>query len=214
MPGADLGDHGRSARAVVEADEQVREVLGRHRHVLAFGVGGGGERLDGARRAAANRDRGGEIGQQLGHGQARDELHQIEPVGADVGDGPQLAALVRLEPPVPVRGEEEPVLEVAAVDVPDLADAAVREERPGLLALRVEADVEVRAVDEAAALGELEELGRLRRGHRQRLLTDDVLARRQAGLQLRVVQHVGRGHVHHIDRRIGERLLQALVHVR
>src|SRR5207302_10448039 len=101
-----------------------------------------------------------------------------------------LAALVRLEPPVPVRGEEEPVLEVAAVDVPDLADAAVREERPGLLALRVEADVEVRAVDEAAALGELEQLGGLPRVERKGLFADDVLAGRERRAHLRVVQVV------------------------
>jgi len=42
------------------------------------------------------------------------------------------------------------------VDVPDVAERIVGDERTGLLRLRVEADVEVRAVDEAALLGEAE----------------------------------------------------------
>src|SRR5690242_11405414 len=100
--------------------------------------------------------------------EAGDELDEVEPVRADVRDRPERAAPLRLEPPVPVGREQEPVLEVAAVDVPDLAEPTVREQCARFLALRVEADVEVRAVDAAAALRELEQLGRLGRVERER----------------------------------------------
>ena len=97
------------------------------------------------------------------------------------------------------------------MDVPDLADPAVRDERASFLALRVEADVEVRAVDESAALGELEQLGRLHRVQRERLLADDVLARLEDRLHLRVVQVVGRRQVHDLDALVRQHRLEALV---
>ena len=63
------------------------------------------------------------------------------------------------------------------MDVPDVADLSGRHPGPCLVHEREEAKVEVRAVDEAARLREREQLGRLLRGHRERLLADDVLAR-------------------------------------
>ena len=70
------------------------------------------------------------------------------------------------------------------MDVPDLADLALAHALAGLLDDRVEADVEVRAVDEPGALRQLDELRRLDRGHRERLLADDVLAGRERLLRL------------------------------
>src|SRR5204863_9116480 len=96
-------------------------------------------------------DRRREVGEELHDARSRDELREVEPVRADVADGPEFAALLGLEPPVPVGREQQPVLEVTAVDVPDLAYAAVAHERAGLLSLRIEPDVEVRAVHEPAA---------------------------------------------------------------
>ncbi len=77
---------------------------------------------------------------------------------ADVGDGAQLAALVRLESPVPVGRQQQPVLQIAAVHVPDLAELTALDARARLLHERVEADVEVGAVHEPARVGELDEL--------------------------------------------------------
>ena len=80
---------------------------------------------------------------------------------ADVADRPQRAALVGLEPPVPVGVEQQPVLEVVAGHEPDVAQAAVGDELADVLVERVEADVEVDRVDEAAPRGVLDEPGRL-----------------------------------------------------
>src|SRR2546423_7024148 len=87
--------------------------------------------------------------------------------------------------------------------VPDLADRSAGDPVARLLNLRVVAEIEVRAMDQAAALGELEELGRLGRGHRQRLLADDVLARCQALLHLRIVQAAWGGGGNAVYPRIG-----------
>ncbi len=85
---------------------------------------------------------------------AGDEGHQVEPVRADVADRPQRAAALRLEAPVPVALEEQPVLEVAAGHQPDVADVARRDDLVRVLVERVEADVEVHGVDQAARRGE------------------------------------------------------------
>ena len=77
---------------------------------------------------------------------------------------------VDLEPPVPVRREGQPVLQVAAVHAPQPAELAIPDARPHLLHERVEPDVEVRAVDEAARSRQLEQLSRLIGGQRERLL--------------------------------------------
>ena len=79
---------------------------------------------------------------------------------------------------------------------------------------REEAQVEVRAVDEAARLGELEQLAGLLRRHRERLLADDVLARGEHLLRLRMVQVVRRRQVDDVDRVVGEQRLERVVHGR
>jgi hypothetical protein len=76
---------------------------------------------------------------------------------------------------------------------------------------RKEAKVEVRAVDEAARRRESEQLGRLLGRHRERLLADDVLARRERLLRLRVVQVVRRRQMDDVDGRVREQLLNRLV---
>ena len=97
------------------------------------------------------------------------------------------------------------------MDVPHLADLAGQHAGPGLVDEREEAQVEVRAVDEAARLGELEQLGRLLRRHRERLLADDVLPRREHLLGLRMVEVVRRRQVDDVDRVVGEQRLERVV---
>ena len=48
---------------------------------------------------------------------AGDERHEIEPVRADVGDGAQFAAFRPQHTPVEVGRVQQPVLDVAAMDV-------------------------------------------------------------------------------------------------
>ena len=123
--GADLGDGHGAARAVGEAQQDRGDVLGAHRP--GHGVGGpiGGERLDRTRRLLAGGDERGQVGHHRHDRLAGDEGHQVEPVRADVADRAQRAALVRLEPPVPVGLVEQPVLEVVAGDEANSPSAPV-----------------------------------------------------------------------------------------
>ena len=211
-PGADLRDRGRGARAAVEAQQQARGVLGLHRvrERLASG-GGASERLDRAHRLVAHGHERREVGAHRGHVLAGDERHQVDPVRADVADRAQAAAHRRVEPPVPVGVQEQPVLQVAAADQVDVAQRPGAHPGRGLLDLRVEADVEVHGVHEPGALGERHELGGLARVHAERLLADDVLAGLQHRLDLRVVEVVGRREVDDVHARVREHRLEAVV---
>ena len=73
----------------------------------------------------ADRDERGQVGHDRLDAPAGQERRQVEPVGADVADGAEGAAALRLEPPVPVGVEQQPVLEVVAGDQADVADPAV-----------------------------------------------------------------------------------------
>ena len=84
----------------------------------------------------------------------------------------------------------------------------------GVLVERVVADVEVGGVDQAGRGGEGDQLARLRRRHRQRLLADDVAAGGEDGLRLRQVEVVGRGDVDRVDRRVVEERLERGVRAR
>ena len=97
------------------------------------------------------------------------------------------------------------------MDVPDVAELAARDERAGLLALRVEADVEVRAVDEPASLGELEQLRRLLRVIASGFSQTTCLPASSACLRLRVVEMVRRRQMDDVDAIVGEHRLEAVV---
>ena len=105
----------------------------------------------------------------------------------------------------------KPVLQVAAVGVPDVAEPPGADARSGLPDHRVEADVEVRAVHEPARLREPEQLARLGRRHGERLLADDVLAGGERLLDLRVMQAVRRRQVDDVDRLVPEQRFVAVV---
>ena len=74
----------------------------------------------------------------------------------------------------------------------------------GVLVERVEADVEVDGVDHARSGRQGEELGRVRGGHRERLLADDVPAAGEDRGGLLHVEVVGRGDVDDVHRRVGQ----------
>ncbi len=94
--------------------------------------------------------------------------------------------------------------------VPDGTDLAAQNQRASLLHLRIEADVEVRAVHNAALDGQLEQLSRLIGGHSERLLADDVLARLERLLDLRIVELVRRRQMDDVHTLVAEQLLVAL----
>src|SRR3954464_4329028 len=137
-----------------------------------------------------------------------DELRQVAPVRADVGERPRGAAELLVDAPVVIGRLEQPILEGAAMDQPDRpgdarADALARLAHRGGV-----------AVDERKRSGEGG--GRRRVDHllrpavvdRQRLLADDVLAGGQRGLGERKVQMIGRADVHDVDVRSFDKLLR------
>jgi hypothetical protein len=192
-PGRELGDGDVAARAVLVAEQDVGHVLRLDRAVDPFDVvAPAGEGLHRPGRDAARRVHRVQVGEDGGDALAGDEAGQIEPVGADVGDGAEHAALAGVEPPVPVGRLQQPVLDVDAVDAVDGTEVPAPDARASLSAERVEADVVVRAVDEPAVRGEPEQLAGLPRRERERLLADDVLARGEHRLDLVAALRRGR----------------------
>ena len=202
-------------RAVVEPQQHRREILDLDVDEIDLLVAAAGlERFARAARLLALRDDGGDVAEHFGDPQAADVLREIAPVRADVAERGRRAALVGLEPPRVVGVLEQPVLQVLADEEMRLADVAARDREPRLLDQRVAAVVERDRVDDAGLVRGIEELLRLRRRHRQRLVGDDVLALGDRRGVDRVVQVVGRGVVHDLDVRIVEQRLVAPVGLR
>ena len=111
--------------------------------------------LDFAGGALAGGVDGLEVGLHGGDGEAGDELDEVEPVGADVGDGAQFAAFAAEDAPVVVGGVEEPVLHVTAGDGVDAAEGAAPDHGADFPVERVEAHVVVDAGGESALAGQL-----------------------------------------------------------
>ena len=123
--GRHLADRAHATGTAVEAQQQPGGVVALH--VLAdpgdaVADAGRGERLDLAGRPAPLGDEGVQVGAHLDDALPADELDEIKPVRADVRDGAQLALACGIEAPVPVRVEEQPVLQVVAADQARLAD--------------------------------------------------------------------------------------------
>ena len=90
------------------------------------------------------------------------------------------------------------------MDVPDGADLARAHAGTHFLKERIEAEVEVRAVNEPGSFAELRELGRFVGSERERLLAHNVLPRSEHQLHLRVVELVRRRDVHDVDPLVAE----------
>ena len=76
-------------------------------------------------------------------------------------------------------------------DQADVAELALLDQAAHVAAEGIETKVEVDGMDAAALLGQLQQLGRLRRRHGQRLFTDDMLAGAQRCTRVLVMQVVG-----------------------
>ena len=106
------------------------------------------ERLDRAgRRLEPRRVHGLQVGHHRFDLEAGDEADEVEPVRADVADGPELAALALQHAPVEVGRVEQPVLHVAAVHVQHVADRPAAHERPRVNRERIEPQVVVHRRD-------------------------------------------------------------------
>ena len=194
--------------AVGEAEERRPAVLGLD--VDGFGGVGrlhlGREGLDFTERALAGGVHGLEVGLHGGDGEAGDELDEVEPVGADVGDSAQFAAFAAEDAPVVVGWVEEPVLHVAAGDGVDAAQRAAPDHGPDFPIERVEAHVVVDAGGQPALARQLDERAGFGRGHRERLFAVDVFAGLESLACLLEVMAIGGGDVDGLDFAVGQQL--------
>ena len=69
----------------------------------------------------AHRDKGLKIGANSFDALAGDKGQQIQPVRTNVGDGTHHATQIRLQPPVPIAGQQEPVLQIRTLHDVDIA---------------------------------------------------------------------------------------------
>ncbi len=133
---------------------------------------------------------------------------------SDVAHRRGFAALVGLEAPAVVGVEQQPVLQVLAVDEARRSDLALGDHRPRLLHEGVAAVVERHRVHDALGRRRVEQFPGLRRRHRQRLVRDDVLAGRDRRHAHRVVHVIGRRVVHHVHVGIVQQRLVVAVPLR
>ena len=82
---------------------------------------------------AAGWDKGRQVCHNRPDALPGDEGEEVEPVRADVADRSQRAAPIRLQPPIPVGLEQQPILVVAAGDEPDVAKPSSRNELVSVL---------------------------------------------------------------------------------
>ena len=90
---------------------------------------GAGEGLCAADRPLPLGMEGCQVGVDLVDVQSGDELGQVHPVGADVGDGPQVRVAVGLDAPVVVIDQQQPVLGVGSGDREDPAELSPGDDR-------------------------------------------------------------------------------------
>ena len=133
---------------------------------------------------------------------------------SDVAERRRGAAFVGLEPPRVVVFAEEPVLQVAPVQQVRGADVAAGNRFARQLHQRIAAVVERHRMNDARAVGGVQERLGIRRGHRERLFRHDVLASCDRRGRDRVVQVVGRRNVHDVNIRIVEQSLVVAVALR
>ena len=141
---------------------------------------------------------------------AGDELDQIAPVRPDVRERARRAAQLGIDPPVVVLGAEQPILEVSAVDQPR---ASSRLPEPGarLPHGRVIAVDKGNGDHRRRRAGGSEQFICAARVERDRLLADDVPARRERREAERNMQVVRGADVDDVDIVGGDQLLGAAV---
>ena len=205
-PGGDLGDDDGSDDAALKLEHQRGDVLGLDVADRRGGpVAGAVERVPAGGGALGMRDRGAR--REANDALAGDELDEIAPVGADVGEGPGGAAQSGVDPPVVVVRREQPVLQVPAVHERDGAGGPVGDPGARLPHRRVvPIDERHRQHAAAVACGRRELAGTLL-VESDRLLADDVLAGTQGGERVGDVQVVGSADVDDVDRIGGDQVL-------
>ena len=99
------------------------------------------KRLNPAPWTLSHRNRGRKIAADLNNFAPRKPHRKIKPVGPDVGDRTQVASQCSLQPPIPVRGVEQPILQKISMHQSRLTDRPVGHAGVNLLTKRIVAEV-------------------------------------------------------------------------
>ena len=114
--GADLGDRDRAPGAVLEAEQDRRDVLRLHLAVDGVGRPLRRERLDRTARFVPEGHERCQVGHHRDDALAGDRRHEVQPVRADVADRPERRRPGPARAASSSRSREQPVLEVVAGD--------------------------------------------------------------------------------------------------
>ncbi len=206
-PVADLAGGQYASRAVRIAQQDRRCIVGAD--VARFGRAfGGGEGFHRTQRLLPFRHKRRQFRQNRTGALAADKAGQVQPMGADVANRAQGAALIRLQPPVPVGRFGQLILMIPPGNQPDIAQFAIRRQAVGLLVQGVEAGVVADSGNAARRLGQCGHFRRLRRSHGERFFTNYMPHGCPYLLHLRIVRYVGRSDMDDLHRRIGQQFLQ------
>ena len=192
------------AGPVPELEEERGVVVQRDGHLFRLAGGTGPERQDAALGPAPLGQAGMELGHDLDDLLSGDELDQVEPVAAEVGDDVGVPGDLGVQPPGIVRLEKEPVLEEVADEGPDISQVAAPGPGRRFLHDGIVAIAEVDRRQSAVLRGQRQEFGRFARVEGQRLFGQEILSGPD-GLGVDVEVDVVRGAVvHDLDLGIGD----------
>ena len=174
---ADLRDRHNTRQVSFQMEQDRRVVVRFDRYGVHIGGIGFLESFHTAARPLADRDDGDQISAKLRYLAAGNPGNQIQPMGADVGDGAELPTEFGVEAPIPISGVKQPVLQEAAMHKPGLADGAFFDEGASFLTKRVVTQVVGNAANFLRLPDQGDEEFGLSRIHGQWLFTEDVFTR-------------------------------------
>ena len=156
-----------------------------------LGIGLAGKGLDFTQGAFADGMEDSQIGEDVFDIAAGDVLDEVNPVSADVGNGPELALFLGQNPPVVVGIVEEPVLLVTAEDGMQVTQLPGFDPLLGFKVNGVEADVVVHSGGKTLFFGKAYEFSGFLGGHGQRFFAEDVFASIKGFYGLLKVESIG-----------------------
>src|SRR5580765_7647346 len=142
------------------------------------------------------------------HLEPRNKSHEVQPMSPDIPDSTEISSFFIQNPPVEVAGIQEPVLDIAALDMKYLADAAATNHGASLETERIEPHVVIDCGDQLRVpLGRHDERGRFGRGHCEWLFANDILPRLESGEYLAAVKAIRRSEMNRLDFHVGQQLV-------
>jgi len=213
-PRTDLGDGHHAPRFILKVKENGGVVIGRDHDFFRVAGTGFLKGFDRALGTKAGGQNGVKISTEIGDLGIGKEHGKVEPMRANVGDGAKFATELRFESPVPVGGEEQPVLKKTAVNEFDLTDGTFADERASFLAERIVTEVVGNTADAPSFLQQRNESSGLARIESEGLFAENVFAGAKEFAGFLEVEVVGSAEMNDVDGRIRGELSERLIGAR